>query len=71
MTYRHSFLQKQLYTNALREAVISEIGRQNAKHITSTMEKLDDTASCLATISVILAFLGVILAVMQVMQAID
>ena len=50
---------------ALREAIISEIGRKNAYAITETMKKLDRAATLLTWVSIILSIIGIFLAILQ------
>lgn len=54
---------------ALREAVISEIERKNTQNIVETMKRLDATGTKLTWASVILAFIGVVFTVFQVVKA--
>ncbi len=54
---------------ALREAVISEIERQNAHNIIETMEKLDGAATKLIRTSIALAAIGVAFTIIQVILA--
>jgi len=54
---------------ALREAIISEVERKNARAVIETMEKLDRSATWLTWVSLALAVVGVLLAAIQVIQA--
>ena len=54
---------------ALREAVISEIERKNTQNIVETMKHLDATGTKLTWASIILAFVGVVFTIFQVIQA--
>ena len=54
---------------ALREAVIAEVERKNAKAIVETMQKLDASAAKLNRAFLILAVVGVVLSVVQIVQA--
>jgi hypothetical protein len=54
---------------ALREAIISETNRKNTQDLILTMEKLDASATRLSRLSVILAIVGVALAVAQVYES--
>jgi hypothetical protein len=56
---------------ALREAVIAEIERKNSEAIVETMMKLDASANRLTWASVVLAVIGVVLAAIQVLQAVS
>ncbi|QDU05714.1 hypothetical protein V6x_54550 [Gimesia chilikensis] len=51
----------------LREAIISEVERENTAHLVSVMEKLDASASKLNWLSVLLTFVGIFLGVIQIL----
>jgi hypothetical protein len=55
---------------ALREAIIAEIERKNANNIIDTMQKLDTSATRLTWASLLVAVVGVILAVIQVWESV-
>jgi len=54
---------------ALRESIVSEIERKNADRVIATMKSLDASATRLTWVSLALAVVGRLLAVLQVAQA--
>ena len=54
---------------ALREAIISDIERQNTDRLITTMEKLDASAARLGHYSLLLALVGAVLAAVPLLQA--
>ena len=54
---------------ALREAVISTINYKNSERIIQTMRHLDQSANKLSYASFLLGIAGIILAIIQVLQA--
>ena len=51
---------------ALREAAISQVSYRNATLISNTMQQLDKTASRLTIVSIFLAVLGILIAILQI-----
>jgi hypothetical protein len=61
--------ERGLVTEAFRNAIIAEIERKNADHLASTMVRLDRSATTFTYVSIWLAFVGTVLAFIQVCLA--